>query len=522
MTRRTFEVTDIVEILQHWHAGRKKAVVAASLGVDRGTISKYIAPAEAAGLAPGGPALSRAEWAELVRGWFPELVDPRHRSITYVAIHAHHDLIAEMLKTNTATTVHQRLRDEHGLAVGVSSFRRYLWLEFPDEASADKVTVLRPDVEAGSEAQIDYGYLGQWRDPLADRMRRVWVFVVVLAFSRHMFVRPVLKMDQRSWTAAHVAALEFFGGCPARLVPDNLKTGVDRPDLYDPKINRSYAELVAHYGCLIDPARASKPKDKPRVERPMPYVRDSLWRGREWSSEADMQAAALAWCAGVAGVRSHRSLGGASPLSIFEAVEKSTLLALPRQVFELASWSNPKVGPDCHAKVGHTIYSVPWRLIGKRLDAREGDRSVEFFADGELVKTWPRAERGKRTDNADYPPEKIAFFMRTPVWCRKRAAELGPAVSELVNALLENQALHRLRAAQGVVGLADKHATARLDAACRRAIDVGDPGYRTVKGILAAGTEADDEAEATIPTAPAHLHGRAGLFEHLGDGEAAG
>jgi len=71
MTRRTFEVIDIVEILQHWHAGRKKAVVATSLGVDRGTVSKYIAPAEAAGLEPGGPPLSRAEWAELVRGWFP-------------------------------------------------------------------------------------------------------------------------------------------------------------------------------------------------------------------------------------------------------------------------------------------------------------------------------------------------------------------------------------------------------------------------------------------------------------------
>ncbi len=254
----------------------------------------------------------------------------------------------------------------------------------------------------------------------------------------------------------------------------------------------------------------------------MPYVRDSYWRGRQWANVADMQAGAAAWCAEVAGVRSHRSLDGASPLSIFEALEAPVLMALPRQVFELASWSNPKVGVDCHAKVGHTIYSVPWRLIGKRLDAREGDRSVEFFDDGDLVKTWPRAERGKRTDNADYPPDKIAFFMRTPVWCRRRAAELGSAVSELVNSLLENQALHRLRAAQGVVGLADKYGAARLDAACRRAIAVGDPGYRTVKGILAAGTEHDGEVEPTAPTAPAHLHGRTGLFEHLGEGAAAG
>jgi transposase len=73
-----------------------------------------------------------------------------------------------------------------------------------------------------------------------------------------MSVRPVIKMDQNAWTECHVAAFEFFGGVPVRLVPDNLKTGVDRPDLYDPRINRSYAELAAHYGCLVDPGAARR------------------------------------------------------------------------------------------------------------------------------------------------------------------------------------------------------------------------------------------------------------------------
>ena len=161
---------DIVEVLQHWHAGRKKAVVASSLGVDRGTVGKYVAPAVAAGLAPGGPPLTRAEWAELAKGWFPELIDPRHRSATWPVIHAHHDRIEEMLETNTATTVHQRLRDEHGLAVGVSSFRRYLWLEFPEAATADKVTVLRPEVEPGSEALCGTPHSSSYVDPA--NMRR--------------------------------------------------------------------------------------------------------------------------------------------------------------------------------------------------------------------------------------------------------------------------------------------------------------------------------------------------------------
>lgn len=509
---------DVVEILQHWHAGRPKSVIASSLGVDPKTVRKYVRPAEEAGMAPGGEPLGRGEWAGLVAGWFPELVDAKARSLTFAQIDAHRERIAEMLKTNKPSTVHQRLCDEHGLRVSVTSFRRYLWSEFP-EVGVGEVTVLRPEVPAGEEAQIDYGFLGSWQDPLAQRVRRVWAFVMVLASSRHMFVRPVLRMDQTAWVAAHVAAFEFFGGVPRRIVPDNLKTGVDKPDLYDPKINRAYAELAAHYGVLIDPARAGKPKDKPRVERPMPYVRDSLWRGREWTSEAHMQRAALEWCVQVAGRRSHRSLEGAQPLAVFGAVEREALLPLPAEPFELAVWSTPKVGPDCHIKVGKALYSVPWRHIGVRVDARLTERTVEVFVDGELVKTHGRVERGRQTDYGDYPPEKVAFFMRTPVWCRERAAEVGDNVARLVEGLLEGGALHHLRAAQGVVGLAERHSPERVDAACARALAFGDPSYRTVRGILAAGAEtADDtDGEAGGEQAPAHLHGPATLFDGLAD-----
>jgi transposase len=514
MARRQFEVIDVVEVLQHWHAGRAKVVVASSLGIDPKTVRKYVAKAEEAGLAPGGPVLSRSEWAELVRGWFPELVEAKARSLTFGAIDAHRERIGDMLATNTVATVHQRLCDEHGLAVGISSFRRFVASEFPDESLRERVTVLRPDVEAGEEVQIDYGHLGPWQDPATGRVRRVWAFVMVLACSRHMFVRPVLRLDARSWVAAHVAGFAYFGGATRRLVPDNLATGVDRPDLYDPKINRAYGELAAHYGALVDPARALKPKDKPGVERPMPYVRDSMWRGREWRDEAHMQADALTWCTEVAGRRHHRSLDGAEPLVVFNAVEAAALIPLPPSVFELAGWSTPKVGPDCHIKVGKALYSVPWRNIGRRVDAREAERTVEVFIDGKVIKTWARLDKGRQTDWADYPPEKVAFFMRTPTWCRTQAAELGASVAEVIASLLEVNALHRLRSAQGVLRLAERYSAERLDAACGRAIGVGDPSYRTVKGILAAGTESDAPPEIDDGAdAPAHLHGPEGLFD---------
>lgn len=244
----------------------------------------------------------------------------------------------------------------------------------------------------------------------------------------------------------------------------------------------------------------------------MPYVRDSLWRGREWQSMAHMQAGALTWCTEVAGRRHHRSLDGAQPLAVFEAIEHDTLLALPPASFELCRWSTPKVGADCHVKVGTTLYSVPWRLIGQRVDARETEQTVEIFCGALVVKTWAKKERGRQTDWDDYPPEKVAFFMRTPAWCTKRAGELGPSVAGVVAELLDVNALHRLRSAQGVIRLSERYGEDRLDAACARALAVGDPSYKTVKGILVAGTEGDGVLAGTVPVAPAHLHGAASLF----------
>jgi transposase len=440
------------------------------------------------------------------------------RQVTWPAIEAHRDYIVDQLKRNvTMATIHQRLSDEHALACSVASLRRWVRANLPEDLRREQVTVLRlTPPEPGEEAQVDYGKLGRWVDPATGRKHTVWAFAIVLCASRHMFVRPVITMDQQAWTAAHVEAFEFFGGVPRRIVPDNLKTGVDKPDLYDPKINRSYAELGVHYGVLIDPARAGKPKDKPQVERPMPYIRDSFWRGREetFISLEQMRAEAVRWCLQVAGQRQCRPLESAAPLSVFRSLEQPALMGLPGEAFELATWSRGKVGPDIHVKVGKCLYSVPWKYIGKTVDARSTLNAVQLFVDGELIKTHVRKPKGKQTDYSDYPPEKIAFFQRTPVWCRKRAAEVGPACVAVIEELLAGNALHNLRSAQGVLGLADRHEAARLEAACAKALAADDPSYRTIKGILAAAP--DLAAQAADGTgdggAAAFLRGPQGLF----------
>jgi transposase len=519
VARRTFQVVDITEILVHWHAGRSVSEVARSLGVDRNTVRKYVAPAVAAGIVPGGEPISPERWQELVRGWFPKLVTTELRHPRFGEIAPYHELIREQLTVNTVSTIWQRLRDEHGLGVSIASFRRYIWATMPDrDAVRGQVTVRKPDPPLGEEAQLDYGYLGQWTDRATGKARRVWAFVMVLSCSRHLFVRPVLAMPLSVWVEAHVAALGFFGGAPRRLVTDNLKASVITPDLYEPRLNRTYAELASHYGMLVDPARAGKPKDKPRVERPIPYVRDSFFAGRDFPSLPAMQQAAEVWCRNVAGRRACRPLGGAQPLAVFQAAEQPALLPLPPTPFELAAWSTPKVHADCHIQVAGALYSVPWRLVGQHVDVRATSKLVEVFSGSELVKTHLRAAKGrKRTDWADYPPEKVAFLERTPTWCRRQATELGSSVARLIAELLAGNALHHLRAAQGVLRLGDRYGPERLDAACARALACGDPSYRTVKGILAAGldTAPPPAQPATARAVPALLRGAAALVGDL-------
>jgi transposase len=501
---------DLVELFTHWHAGRSQVQLSESLGIDRKTVRKYLAPAIAAGLEPGGESLSADQWADLIDGWFPELNDPGARSATWPLIAPHQDRIKTWLDADvTVATIAQRLRDDHRVAASESSVRRWIAMHFAEEVAREKVTVPRGAVDPGSEAQIDYGRLGMWFDPSIGRRVAVWAFVMVLACSRHLFVRPVIRMDQTTWCACHVAAFEFFSGVPARLVCDNLKTGVDKPDLYDPQINRTYAELATHYGTLIDPARAFKPKDKPRVERPMTYVRDSFWKGRDFASLAAMQVDAQRWSTEVAGGRQCRALEGAQPLRVFEAIERDVLIALPPKSFELSTWSIGTVGVDAHLKVGKALYSVPWRLIGQRLHARTAGDVVQIFAGTDVVATHVRRPSGRCTDFGHYPPEKIAFHMKTPAWCRRTAELIGPACAAVIAEFMADNAIHHLRSAQGVLGLRDKHGCERLEAACARAIDVGDPSYRTIKGILIAGTEhgTTDPVTDSVSTVGAFLRG---------------
>ena len=200
---------------------------------------------------------------------------------------------------------------------------------------------------------------------------------------------------------------------------------------------------------------------------------------------------------------------------IFTESEQPALLPLPAQPFEPVEWRQAKVHPDCHVAVERVLYSVPWVHVGKTVEVRLSERLVQLFAGPELVKTHVRAGAGRRTDHADLPPDKAAFLMRTPAWCRREAARVGEETAALVDALLLEGGLTRLREVQALLRLEATYGAGRLEQACLLA-RTADGRMTTVRNLLRASLEghpANEPAAAT--TLPAYLHGQQALFAEV-------
>lgn len=496
MGRRSFAVRDIAEILDHWQHGRSLRAIGRSLGLDRKTVRKYVRLAQQAGFTRGQ---SPPEgWGPWLAQTHPELAGAGRPGPTVDQLDPFREQIRQLLEQQVKpTTAWRRLRREQQLAVSLASFRRYVHRKFPELVERAHVTVRRPDPPPGEEGQVDYGFLGLWQNPLTGKRQAVNAFALILSHSRHQYVRGVFRMDQQAWLECHVAAFTFFGGVPRRMVPDNLKSGVLRPDLYDPRLNRSYEELAHHYGFIIDPARVRKPTDKPRIERQIRFIRDDAWRGRTFTSLAEINGALEAWCLEV-GQRIHGTTGE-QPLALFRLVEQPALLPLPDTPYELATWTQAKVARDCQIQALGAWYTVPYRYRGRAVAVQVTTRLVRCYLDYELIKTHLRVPKGQRSvDWNDYPPEQSAFFRRTPDWCRQQARSLGVAVGEAVEQMLQVHAYHHLRQAQGVIRFHEKYGPNRLEAACARALAFGDPSYRTIKTILERGL--DQLNAAGLPT----------------------
>ena len=481
-------IPDVQELVRRLRAGETDRAIARDLKIARKTVGKYRKWVEREGFLAG-----RMPEAHEIASRRQAMAPPSNLPVPEFKAAAHRARIETWRAQGVEMqAIFQRLRDGHGYDGSYSSLYRYVrHLE-----AVSPTGFVRLEVAPGAEAQVDFGSAGLIADPVTGQTRKAWVFVMTLSYSRHQYARLVFDQSVGTWLSCHREAFEFFGGVPERVVIDNLKAAIVRAVWHDPVVQRSYREFAEHYGFLIAPCRPRTAWHKGKVESGVHYVKRNFLAGRSFRDIHEGNALLLAWVVNVAGSRRHGTTKEA-PLARFESAERAALRRLPESAYDLGVWKQAKLHPDCHVVVDGAYYSAPHRLIGQTLWVRSNGLAVVVFHDYERVATHRWGKPGtRRTIEAHYPPEKAAFLMATPAFCRSRAEGIGPSSAELVGRLLAERPLDRLRSVQAILGLVDKFGAKRLEAACRRALAFDVTTYPTIKRILEQGLETEPLPEA--------------------------
>jgi len=485
MARRKISMNEQLEMIYQWHQGRSERQIHRSLDLSRKTIRSYIGRLVELGMSRDRPLPSEQELCRLMG--LVEKPGSRFDQPAQEKLKPYHQQIEAWLKQPhmTIQQVFRLLQEEHRLKVGYMSVYRYVrrWIE-PQK----KPVTVRIHTAAGEQAQVDFGYAGLLQDGETGRRRKAWAFIMILSYSRHRFVRFVFAQDSAAWIDCHLRAFHFFQGCPKTIVLDNLKDGVLKADLYDPTLNPAYAEAERHFGFVADPAKVRMAKHKGKVERQVPVVRRQVMAGRNYRDIEQANQYALSWCKEQIGAREHGTTHR-KPYEVFLAEEAAKLLPLPCAPFEMACWKRCRIHADCHLIFDKSFYSAPYGFRDKEVWVRADQKLVRVYLEHRLIKTHLRAHQPGtwRTDDKDYPPEKLAFLEKTPAWCRRRAFQIGPHVGQYVQSVLNDHAFRNLRKAQGVLRLANKYGEQALDQACRRALAFGNFRYQSLQQILEKG-----------------------------------
>lgn len=469
---------ELDELLFRWQQGENISQLSRSLGQSRQTVRAYLRRAEHEGLTRDADDTRRAEVVRAMLRKAPAVASPARDELAPWS-----EQIRQWLEEPDMTVKQVwRLLCRKGLKASYQSVNRFVQEHV---TPATPRTTVRLETPAGRQAQVDFGKV---KVRVGETLVWLWVFIMTLSYSRHRFVRFVARQDLSSWLDCHVRAFEFFGGVPETILLDNLKAGVVRPDLYDPTINRAYAELERHYGFVADPAKVRTPEHKGKVERSVPVVRQQLVAGRHYADLAELNEAALLWCQDEVGTVSHGTTQE-PPLVRFERDERKSLKSLPTASFANPTWAECKVHPDHHIVFERSYYSVPTRYVGKTVWVRATFRLVEIFCNDELIKTHSRAYRKGtwQTDQNDYPPQAKAFLFFHPAHCKAKAAELGPEVSRMMEAILADNALRNLRKGQALLRLGDKYGPERLNEACRHLLAFDSTQLKRLQQILERG-----------------------------------
>ena len=345
------------------------------------------------------------------------------------------------------------------------------------------------------------------------------LFVAALGASSYTFAEATWTQTLPDWIGSHTRAYAFLGGVPAMTVSDNLRSGITKASFYEPAVNRSYAEMAAHYDTAIIPARPRKPRDKAKVEAAV--LLTTRWiiaklRNRKFFSLVELNEAIRTSLADLNN-RVSRHLG-ASRRALFEEVERSALKPLPTEPYVFAAWKECGVGLDYHVEVEKHYYSVPHTLLREKVWARITARTVEVFHRGKRVAAHARSSSNRRhtTVREHMPSSHQRYADWTPESLKRRAGEIGRSTSALVEIIMRERTHPEqgFRACVGILRFGRTYGTERVEAACARALQIGARSYSSVKSILKNDLDRRRPEPATDGPAIVHANIRGPTYFH--------
>ena len=489
---REVSVVEVREVLRGWLEGAGLRTVAERAGVDRKTARRYVAAAQEAGLQrdAGFTAVDDELVARVVSAVRP--ARPNGHGTAWEALEARQGQIAVWLagdgkdaKPLSVVKVHELL-SRQGCVVPYRTLHR-----FAAERCGFRVkdtTVRVADGEPGVEVQIDFGHLGYLTGE-DGRRRKVHALIFTAVFSRHLFVWLTYSQALVAVIAGCEAAWRFFGGVFKVVIPDNMKAIVTDPDPVNPRLSQGWLDYAQHVGFGTDPARVRSPKDKPRVERAVQYVRGNFWAGETFTCLEQAQERAVVWCAERAGMRIHGTLQ-ARPGEVFNAHEAGVLLPVPA-AYDVPVFKTVKVHRDYHVEVARALYSVPGAYLGLQLDVRADGELVKLYHRGRLVKTHPRQPAGGRsTDRQDLPEEKSGYALRDLNRLISTCAGHGHNIGIYAERLLDDPLpWTRMRAVYRLLGLVRRYGNEPVETACSRALDLDVVSVTKIASMLERATE---------------------------------
>lgn len=389
----------------------------------------------------------------------------------------------------------------------------YSWFCEAFQAFTGKVQVtLRQHYKAGEQMQVDWA--GQ-RFPIRDREtgedRPSNLFVACLCASGLIYAELCWSQTQEDWIGAHVRALEYFGGVPEIVVPDNTKTAITRPCRYEPEENPTYAEMAQHYGMAVIPARVRRPRDKAKGENSVQQAERRILaklRNVTFFNLADGNQ-------GVLGLLEElndreRSDLGLSRRELFEKIEKSVLRPLPAERFYPYLQKKVRVGPDYHVEFERHYYSVPYQLVKQELNLKATGQIVELFSKSKSVARHQRMYRPGHSTISEHMPTAHREYLgwspeRLVSWARKS----GEHTSRLAEQILQSRSHPQqgYRSCLGLMSLGTKYGNERLEAACAHALRIQNPTYKSVKSILQTGLDRRPPAEEGPSASSQLVHG---------------